>query len=139
EMRARCRALGWAATPLGDVETWPTSLRTTADTVLAMGFPAIVLWGPDLVQLYNDAYIPFLGDKHPSALGSPASACWPEVWPLLEPILARALAGETVMLEDQPFPLLRRGAHAAAEDVYITLTYVPVRGEAGTVSGVLVT
>ena len=139
EMRARCRAVDWAATPLGDDATWPSSLRTTAETVLAMGFPAIVLWGPDLVQLYNDAYVPFLGTKHPAALGRPAPACWPEVWPLVEPILARVHAGETVTLEDQLYPLLRRGADAAPEDVHVTLTYVPVRAEDGDVGGVLVT
>ena len=37
EMRARCRALDWAATPLGPVETWPAALRWIVRT--AMGSP----------------------------------------------------------------------------------------------------
>ncbi len=139
EMRARCRAFDWAATPLGPIGTWPSSLRTTAETVLAMGFPAIVLWGPDLIQLYNDAYIPFLGARHPAGLGMPARACWPEIWPLVQPVIERVRAGETVTLADHPYPLLRRRPGAAPEDVYVTLTHVPVRDETDAVGGVLVT
>jgi signal transduction histidine kinase len=139
ESRARCRDLDWAATALGPVAQWPASLRSTATTVLALGFPSIVLWGPELVQIYNDAYIPFLGVKHPAALGLGCRACWPEVWPALAPILARALAGETVTLTDQHYPLYRRGADAPPDDVYITLSYVPVRDDAGGIGGVLVT
>ena len=139
EMRARCRDFDWGATALGPVVVWPQSLRTTAATVLALGFPATVLWGPELVQLYNDAYIPFLGVKHPAALGVAAHRSWVEAWPVVEPLLARVLAGESVTLVDQHHPLLRRGPDAPPDDVYITLSYVPVRDEAGAVGGVLVT
>jgi signal transduction histidine kinase len=139
EMRERCRIHDWAATPLGRVESWPQSLRTIASTVLAMGFPAIVLWGPQSVQLYNDAYIPFLGVKHPAALGMPSRLCWPEVWHLVEPVIARVLDGETVTLADQHYPLLRMGPGLPPDDVYITLSSLPLRDEAGAVGGVLVT
>lgn len=138
EMRARCRSFEWAATPLGPVETWPQSLRTTVATTLATGFPAIALWGPELVQIYNDAYIPFVGAKHPAALGLSSRECWREVWHIVEPILARALAGETVTLADRHYPLLRQRPGTPPDDVYITLSYVPLRDESGAVGGVLV-
>lgn len=139
EMRERCRSHDWAATPLGPVESWPQSLRTIAGTVLAMGFPAIILWGPQSVQLYNDAYIPFLGVKHPAALGMPSRLCWPEVWHLVGPVIARVFAGETVTLADQHYSLLRMGPGLPPDDVYITLSSLPLRDEAGAVGGVLVT
>ncbi len=139
EMRARCRAFDWGATALGAVDTWPASLRATAETVLASAFSAIVLWSPELVQLYNDAYIPFLGVKHPAGLGQPTRACWPEVWHLTAPIYARVLGGETVFQEDARFPLQRRGPDAPADDVYITLSFSPVRDETGGVGGILAT
>src|SRR5690606_12347419 len=53
EMRARCRAFDWAATPLGPVEGWPPTLRTTVELVLASGLPNVVLWGRELIQIYN--------------------------------------------------------------------------------------
>jgi PAS domain S-box-containing protein len=139
EMHARCRALDWAATRLGPAERWPQSLRTAAGIVLASAFPGIVLWGPDLVQLYNDAYIPILGAKHPWALGLPTRECWPEAWEFNEPIYARVLAGETVWFEDQLYRLMRRGPGAPPDDVYITLSYSPIPDESGAAGGVLVT
>jgi PAS domain S-box-containing protein len=139
EMRARCRALDWAATPLGPVERWPTSLRTAAALVHANGFPTILIWGPELVQIYNDVYIPFLGVKHPVALGLPTHACWSELREQMSPLYARVLAGETVTLVEQPFTLRRRGPDQPPDDVAITLSYAPVRDEAGGVGGMYVT
>jgi PAS domain S-box-containing protein len=139
EMRARCRAMEWAATPLGPAEAWPQSLRTAVGIALASTFPNILLWGPELIQLYNDGYIPFLGAKHPWGLGIPTRQCWPEAWAFNEPIYRRVLAGETVSYQDQLYRLRRRGPGAPADDVYITLCYSPVHDEAGAVGGVLVT
>ena len=139
EMRARCRAFDWAATRLGPAERWPQSLRTAAGMVLASAFPGIVLWGPDLVQLYNDGYVPILGVKHPRALGLPTRECWPEAWELNEPIYARVLAGETVSFEDQRYRLMRRGPGAPPDEVYITVSYSPIPDESGAAGGVLVT
>jgi PAS domain-containing protein len=144
EMAARCRALEWAATPLGHVEAWPASLRTAAVLVVAAGFPQVLLWGPELVQLYNDGYRALMGAKHPNGLGQPTRACWPEVWHLNAPVYARVWAGETVMLEDALFPITRSGV---LEDAWFTLGYSPVWDVTGdathasdaTVVGVLVT
>jgi PAS domain S-box-containing protein len=127
EMRERCRALDWAATPLGAVDSWPVSLRTSAGLVLGNGFPSILLWGPERVQLYNDGYIPFLGAKHPAALGLPTHDCWPELRSVSEPIFERVQAGETVTQVEQIYPLERGVADRPAEDVPITISFGPVR------------
>ena len=134
EMARRCRALDWAATPLGPVGAWPASQRTAAQIVLAAAFPHVLLWGPDLVQLYNDGYCALMGAKHPAGLGQPTRACWPEVWHLNAPIYERVRAGETVLLEDALFPITRSGA---TEDAWFTLSYSPV-WDAAAVGGVLV-
>ncbi|HEX8536127.1 MAG TPA: two-component system sensor histidine kinase/response regulator, partial [Cystobacter sp.] len=80
-MGARMRATDWALTPLGPVLSWQRELRTFVGMVLANHFPMNLLWGPDLVQLYNDAYIPLMGDKHPAYLGRPCREAWGEIWP----------------------------------------------------------
>jgi PAS domain S-box-containing protein len=136
EMGALVRAHAWASTPLGLLECWPQSLRTTVDTMLACTFPMLVLWGPDLVQIYNDSYRALMGTKHPSGLGQPARACRPEGWPLQEPLYARVWAGETVTLEDTLCPTMR---HGSLEDAWFTLCYSPLRAEDGAIAGVLVT
>ena len=40
----------------------------------------LLWWGPDYIQIYNDAYAPILGAKHPQqAMGKPFRECWHEV------------------------------------------------------------
>ena len=139
EMAARCRAHDWASTPLGPVSAWPQSLRTAASLVLGHAFPSVVLWGPELIQLYNDGYIALHGAKHPWGLGRSTRDVWPEVWEQNAPLFARAWAGETVALHDAPYTLARNGPDAPGDDLYISLSFSPIRDESGGVGGVLVT
>jgi PAS domain S-box-containing protein len=136
EMAQRVREHDWASSPLGPVQQWPVSLRTTVQTVLAHPFTTIVLWGPQLVQVYNDAYRALMGAKHPAGLGRPTRECWPEVWHINAPIYERVIQGESLSFEDALYPLARSGD---VEDVWLTLSYSPVRDESGDVAGVFVT
>ena len=68
-MGKRVRAFDWASTALGSPEQWPVSLRTLVNLLLASTQPMFVAWGPERTWLYNDAFIPILGRKHPEALG----------------------------------------------------------------------
>ena len=143
EMRARCRALDWGATPFGPVAAWSRSLRTTAALVLASRTPMFLWWGPALAQLYNDAYRPSLGesrgpeDRHPSALGACGPACWPEIWDVIGPQIAQVMGGgEATWHEDALAPIWRNGA---LEDVWWTYSFSPVLDDDDTVGGVLVT
>lgn len=74
-MGAVMRSIDWSQTPLGPPERWSQSLRTTVKILLANRFPLLLWWGPDLCQLYNDAYRPVLGSKHPRSMGQPAREC----------------------------------------------------------------
>jgi two-component sensor histidine kinase/PAS domain-containing protein len=130
------RAHDWASTPLGPAESWPASLNALTDMVLACQLPMVLLWGAQLVQIYNDGFRTLMGEKHPAGLGQPTRDCWPEVWHINEPIYARVWRGESVTLTDQLFPITRNGF---LEEAYFTLCYSPVRNEAHSVAGVLVT
>ena len=130
----------WAATPLGPREIWSDSLEQAASMVLASAFPMTLRWGPDFVLIYNDAYRPILGDKHPWALGRPAREAWSEVWPQIEAaheaiLHARAPA---IFTDDIVLRIQRRGA--AWEDAHFTLGYSAVadRAAASGVGGILV-
>ena len=80
EMGARMRALDWSKSPLGPVDAWPQSLRSTVSMLLPSKAQIIVFWGPEFVVLYNDAYRPVFGAKHPHALGLPGAQAWSEIW-----------------------------------------------------------
>lgn len=138
EMGKLTRQFDWSSTPLGSPGQWPHSLRTVVAMVLSSKFPMFVWWEKDLIQFYNDAYRPSLGNngKHPLALGQKAKDCWPEIWDIIYPLIRQVLeTGEATWSEDQLVPIYRNGK---IEDVYWTFGYSPLRGDAGDISGVLV-
>jgi PAS domain S-box-containing protein len=134
EMGALMRSMDWSKTPLGPVEDWPQSLRTTVKICLASRFPILIWWGPELVKIYNDAYRPMLGDKHPRSMGARGRDVWPEIWHIIGPMLEGVLAGgEATWSENQLLSLER---HGFAEECYFTFSYSPIRAETGEVGGV---
>lgn len=66
-MASRVAAFDWSATPLGPIESWPQSLRTTLGLMLESRVAMCLCWGPQLTLFHNDAYIPVLGAKAPGA------------------------------------------------------------------------
>jgi PAS domain S-box-containing protein len=135
EMGARTRALDWRATALGPLESWPQSLRSAVSICLGSRFPMVVLWGPQLIMLYNDAYAPLLGDKHPGALGRSIREVWTEIADVIAPLMEGVMkTGEATWIPDGFLALER---HGAAEETYFSYSFGPVRIEDGSVGGIL--
>ncbi len=86
-MSTLMRSIDWGATRLGPVEAWPDTLATALGICLASRFPIVIGWGPELLLLYNEAYRPILGAKHPHALGRPCYEAYEEVVSSLKPML----------------------------------------------------
>ena len=134
EMSRRIRTYDWARTPLGPVESWTQSLKTAVGLMLASGHAMQLAWGPQRIVLYNDAYAPMLGERHPRALGIPFGEAWPEIWSEIAPLVDKVFAGETLRFEDMPLVMTR---HGHAEDTWWNFSYSPVENEAGEVAGLL--
>ena len=132
ELGALIRAKDWSQTPLGPPESWPQSLKTTLGILLNSRYPMFVFWGPELIKIYNDGYRPVTGHKHPWALGRPAREVWPEIWQDIEPLVARALAGDPTYSDDLMLVMERSGFR---EEVYFTFSYSPVPDESGGIGG----
>ena len=128
------RDYDWASTALGSMETWPQSLRTTTDIILASGHAMCVMWGPERIFLYNDAYASILGMRHPAALGSPTAEVWFVVWKDIKPLVDRTFAGETCTMRELPLVMTR---HGTEEETWWDFSYSPVRDEDGSVAGLL--
>lgn len=137
ELSRLIRGFDWSQTSAGAVEEWPQSLRTIVDVILHSEVPMFLWWGDDMIQFYNDAYRPSLGDngKHPTALGQQGEECWPEIWHIISPLIDKVKKGGATWSEDQLIPIFRNGK---IEDVYWTFGYSPVRDEDGVIRGVLV-
>ncbi|WP_013322624.1 ATP-binding protein [Gloeothece verrucosa] len=134
EMGTLIKAFDWSLTPLGPINQWPLCLKTVVSIMLASRFPIQILWGPDYIQFYNDAYRPILGSKHPKGLGQRGQDCWSEVWDFAGPRLDRVrLTGEASWSDDQ---LLLLNRHGYLEECYFTFSYTPVLDESGEVAGI---
>lgn len=138
-MGDRVRQKDWAKTPLGPISAWPQSLVNMVNMLLNARFGMFLFWGPELIQFYNDAYMPSFGqgnEKHPDALGQRAVDCWKEIWFAIGPRIHKVMTeGIAVREDNHHLPIFRNGIY---EDVYWTYSYSPVYDDNGNISGVLV-
>jgi PAS domain S-box-containing protein len=134
EMKTLIAAFGWYSTSIGPIGSWPQSLKTIVDTVTASPVPLVLLWGPDGIMIYNDAYAGFAGSRHPKLLGSPVLEGWPEVADFNRHVMDVVLGGGTLSYKDKHLQLNRRGT---PEDVWLNLDYSAVRDDKGNPAGVL--
>jgi PAS domain S-box-containing protein len=122
------RAFDWGATSLGPLAGWSAALRTTADIVLNAPVAMVLMWGPEHVMIYNDAYAEIAGARHPQALGGRVEQVWPEVWGWNREVLEAGLRGERSESRDTHLVLMR---HGVPEDVWLDLYYAPVYDQEG--------
>lgn len=133
EMSLLMRAHDWNNTPLGPVETWPQSLRTTVSILLNSRYPMFTFWGTKLINLYNDSYRLILGDKHPWALGQSGPEIWSEIWDSIGPMVDQAVStGQATWSDNLPLFPNRKGY---LEETFFTFSYSPVRDETGNIGG----
>ena len=131
---ALLREHDWSKTPLGPLEIWPQSLRTTVGLVLHSVVPIVLLWGKDGTMIYNDAYSVFAGGRHPALFGSKVREGWPEIADFNDNVMKIGLAGGTLAYSDQELTLYRNGQ---PEQVWMNLDYSPAPDERGNPAGVI--
>jgi PAS domain S-box-containing protein len=120
--------------PLGDPAGWPGPLRTVLELMLNSNAAMFLVWGPQRTFLYNDAYLPVLGAKHPRALARPMEESWGEVWDEVGPLLGRTFGGESLHFTRHPFTIVRNGG---LEQAWFDFSYTPVYLDKGLVGGAL--
>ncbi|NEX61918.1 hybrid sensor histidine kinase/response regulator [Noviherbaspirillum galbum] len=123
----------WRASPIGEPDSWPRSLSTMVSFALHSPLAMAVVWGKDMITIYNDAYGKILGDKHPAVFGKPFSEVWAERWERARPLVDKAYAGDASFFEDIPFSVRREGKDIPA---WITYSCSPVLDEHGDVCGI---
>jgi signal transduction histidine kinase len=134
ELAGLIAAHDWSATPLGPIDTWPQSLRTTVSLMLNSSHPIWIGWGPHATFLYNDAYVDVLSRaKHPWALGLPAAEVWAEIWDICGPLADKVFrqAEATFVANVQLY--MNRGSYL--EETWYSFSYSPIVDESGGVGG----
>jgi two-component sensor histidine kinase len=131
EMGRVVRNHDWDTSALGPPTLWPQSLRTLVALVLASPFPKCLVWGREMISIYNDAFVPILGNK-PLGIGRSFKDIWGEAWGTIGPIVEKAFGGEATFIEDFPLVVDRYGY---PEQTYFTFAYTPLLDEFGEVAG----
>ncbi|HET9627378.1 MAG TPA: ATP-binding protein [Kofleriaceae bacterium] len=132
EMARLIKAKDWSTTPLGPIERWPQSLRTTVSLVQASSSPIALAWGPGHTQIYNDGYLPICGAKHPTSMGQDFRECWASAFPVIGNAYERAWAGQSGYLEKMRMFLDRYGF---LEEAWFTFSFSPIGDESGGIGG----
>lgn len=131
------RNVDWSSSPLGLMASWPLQLRQMCCLIMADPTPAVIYWGDEATNIYNEAYTCLIGQKHPALQGQDPKIGFPELWSTLSGTLQHGRdTGETVV-EGQAFVLLHR--HGYLEETYFKTKFVPIIGEDGSVVGTYTT
>jgi signal transduction histidine kinase len=127
ELSAAIAAHDWSQTALGPLSAWAPALRRTVLTCMESSFPFALAWGPERVQLYNDAFLAICGSKHPhQSLGLDMRECWASTWSEFGPHFDQASRGVgSQYVADRRVLLDRNGI---AEEAFLSFAFSPVRG-----------
>lgn len=134
ETGALIRDHDWTTSPLGTPAAWPRSLCSALELMLDSPESMYLVWGPELIFFYNDAYRPILGPRFPGALGQPLAVLWADAWEAVRVPLEQALQGQAVRFVDMPIEMARRGE---PEQTWWNYSFSPLRDDAGQIAGVL--
>jgi PAS domain S-box-containing protein len=127
------RQTDWSRTALGPMSGWPQSLRIAVSICLNSRFPMFVWWGPSLVDIYNDAYVPMLGARHPTAFGRPAQETWQEIWDVVGPQSSHVMQTGQPTWNDRVMLLMERNGYP--EEAFFTWSYSAIYDEDGSIGG----
>ena len=130
------RSIDWASTSLGPIEKWPSELRSMCNLIMASPHPAAMYWGPDLIAIYNEAYILLAGQKHPKLMGQSYRDAWAEIWDSVEAVFHTATTtGQATMKDDDCLFIQRAFDQGQLEETYFSWSIIPLVGADGTVVG----
>jgi signal transduction histidine kinase len=124
----------WSATALGPFDGWPASLKITLATMMRSPVPLAILWGADGIILYNQAFAPFAGARHPALFGASIAAGGSPFAASDRQALNVCLAGGTLSLRDRELTLDRA---TGPEPAWVDLDYSPIADADGRPAGAL--
>src|SRR5882724_870040 len=128
-------SIDWSSTAFGSPEGWSVGLRDALDACLNARLPIALFVGPDQAQLYNDAYGRLIADKHPAALGARPADVYPEIWPLVEPLLRSVVeTGKDAQSGDLALDIRRDGQR---EERHVSFSFSPMGSFGGRAADVL--
>ena len=126
----------WSTSALGPIERWPVALKIALNNMLDSPESMYLIWGPEQLFFYNDAYAPILGPRSEGATGARIAELWADVWDQVRPMAEATLAGEPYKARDLPLSMARYGE---PEQTWWSFSFTPLRDKCGVIGGLLCT
>ncbi|MFS2008114.1 response regulator [Duganella sp. CT11-25] len=126
----------WSRTALGDPAGWPLSLRVTVDILLNSPQAMLLMWGPEQIMVYNEAYAELTGLPSLRAPGGGVPSMQPAAWSWNSEAIRLAWEGRGASYRGRSLPVWRNGG---VQQLALDLYYTPVRGDGDRVAGILCT
>ncbi|WP_082458077.1 PAS domain-containing protein [Sphingomonas sp. Leaf10] len=136
ECAALIRTRNWSDSPFGVPNDWPPEMRATIANIVNSPVAKVLMWGPEHILFYNDAYRAIVGERHPEVFGTPVEQAFPELWVHHRTVLLAALRGQSQSFRDRPTVFSRANG---PETLILDLYYTPVVDGRGVAGGVLCT
>ena len=125
------RNVDWSKSPLGPMESWPSQLRQLVLLITADPSPAILHWGDEMTIVYNEAYVPLVGQKHPTLQGQDPRIGFVEMWDTFDKIIKDGQETGQTHFAEKKLVLLQR--YGFLEETYFSSKFIPVVGEDGSI------
>lgn len=127
------RDVDWSASTLGPMVSWSRELKQMVRLIMADTSPCILYWGDKFTIVYNEAYVPLVGAKHPGMQGMDAREVFPHFWDYFDNILTeQRFTGRAAVGESSLLFMMR---HNYLEETYFDWKTIPVIGDDGQVLG----
>ncbi|GAA4003647.1 PAS domain-containing protein [Sphingomonas humi] len=125
----------WSGFPLGSPDHWPSALKVALSLCVGSSFPTAIYCTRELRLIYNDAWAPIAGERHPWAFGRPGAEVWADIWPVVGPQFDEVWrTGQGFATFDQLLPMRRGGE---VQETYWNYSFTPIRDEDGEIVGIL--
>jgi PAS domain-containing protein len=93
--------------------------------------PAAMYWGKQRTMMYNEAYLPVIGLKHPDVMGKLFSEAWAEVEKDFTPAFEKAAETGTPFVVDEARFYIQRNGYL--EETYYSISIIPFSVDHGAV------
>lgn len=123
----------WSSSDLGPVHTWGRELKQIVRLMLTDTAPTIIYWGDNHSILYNEGYVPFVGNKHPDLLGQRAPDAFPDFWYFFDDVIIKQREDGLTASGEASRLLMER--HGFLEETYFDWKLIPIIGDNGFVLG----
>ncbi|WP_268801121.1 PAS domain S-box protein [Pseudomonas huanghezhanensis] len=126
------RATDWSNTALGPREHWSPDFIASMSVMLNSAESVYLVWGPERLLFFNDAFHRVLPGLSRKALGRPAHEVLGSAWRDMQPYAEKAFAGESSRVKNQRLTIRRNGLN---ENTWWSLSFSPLYDDTGSVAG----